>query len=189
MIRKFLLWATRNRPMKAIEVGGKLYLERYYMGGLAGYQVWLHRFRSADGDRHLHSHPWSAYSLVLAGGYVEHVRSGGATWGRSRKAWGGVLRITPDYLHRIVAVEPDTWTLMIVGPARLPTWHFIDGDTREEMVASDLDWWRKYPPRRESLDGLLAGMAKAKASRGAIQAIQRECWLRTDEWVFIGRGQ
>lgn len=175
--------------MKSIAVNDKPYLERYYLGGLFGYQIWLHRFRSADGDRHLHSHPWSALSVVLAGWYREEALVDGLAWYRLREAFGLPSLITPARVHRIAEVAPETWTLMIVGRKRKPLWHFIDGDKREDVVTSARDWWRDASPRRETLDQILTRMSRADDSRGAIQAIQREYWLRHEEWVFIGRGR
>jgi len=48
------------------------YLQRYFAGTFRdGSDLWLHRFLSADGDRHLHSHPFEFSSVMLCGGYTE----------------------------------------------------------------------------------------------------------------------
>jgi len=48
------------------------YLQRYYAGTFRdGSDLWLHRFLSNDGDRHLHSHPFEFQSVMLCGGYTE----------------------------------------------------------------------------------------------------------------------
>jgi len=48
------------------------YLQRYFAGTFRdGSDLWLHRFLSADGDRHLHSHPFEFESIILHGGYTE----------------------------------------------------------------------------------------------------------------------
>lgn len=42
--------------------------------------VFLHHFRDSDQEAELHNHPWeSAYSLILAGGYIEERRIDGDT--------------------------------------------------------------------------------------------------------------
>lgn len=48
------------------------YLQRYYAGRFrCGADLWLHRFLSSDGDRHLHSHPFDFWTTPLNGGYKE----------------------------------------------------------------------------------------------------------------------
>ncbi len=48
------------------------YIQRYYAGTFRnGSDLWLHRFLSNDGDRHLHSHPFEFQSVMLNGGYTE----------------------------------------------------------------------------------------------------------------------
>lgn len=139
MIRRALEHITRNRPMKTIVVNGAPYMERHYMGGAFGYQVWLHRFLRADSERHLHSHPWTAMSIVLAGWYVEQLPGGY----NLRSALGLPAMITPQRQHRIYSAEPGTWTLMVVGPKRLPNWYFIDDQgSRIEVVTSPADWYK-----------------------------------------------
>ena len=70
-----LLNLTERMPMKQIDVLGKAYLQRYYAGTLDDSDIWVHRFLSCDGDRHLHNHPRQGLSLVLHGGYTEEYRS------------------------------------------------------------------------------------------------------------------
>jgi hypothetical protein len=71
-----LMYMTQNMPMKQIDVNGQGYLQRYFAGTLDDSDIWLHRFLSCDGDRHLHNHPWRGISLVLHGGYTEEFRAG-----------------------------------------------------------------------------------------------------------------
>lgn len=88
-----LLRLTADMPMKQINLDvyydkecpltGKIervksldkstpYLQRYYAGTFRdGSDLWLHRFLSNDGDRHLHSHPFEFSSVMLCGGYTE----------------------------------------------------------------------------------------------------------------------
>lgn len=145
MIHKLLMRLTRRRPMKTIEVMGMPYLERYYMGGCFGYQVWLHRFLSADGERHLHTHPWTATSIVLSGWYWEECPRGSY---ERREPWSR-LRIAPSRLHRIQSVRRNTWTLMIVSPGRLPFWEFVDDEGNTVLMkTSPEDWWKDCGVRK-----------------------------------------
>lgn len=87
-----LLRLTADMPMKQINLdkflneshelcGEKItetvcvpipYLQRYYAGTFRdGSDLWLHRFLSNDGDRHLHSHPFEFQTVMLCGGYTE----------------------------------------------------------------------------------------------------------------------
>lgn len=138
---------TRARPMKAIDVHGRRYLERYFMFQLFGVQVWLHRFLSGDGDRHHHSPPWTAMSIVLSGRYYEQSSIGCIPVGRWRKAWGMPTIITPEHVHRIAAVEPETWTLMIVGRGRKPTWQFFYEGVAETVPTGSRWWYMDAKPR------------------------------------------
>ncbi len=50
--------------------------------------------------------------------------------------------------HRIAAVEPDTWTMIVVQPERLPYWFFKDDEGNiEQIPSSPKDWWKDYKPR------------------------------------------
>jgi len=147
-MNRFLLWLTRNRPMKQIDVEGMPYLQRYFMASIFGRQVWLHRFMSGDGKEELHGHPWRASTIVLSGGYVEEQLTITGTGSKEftkevYSAWGlDSRKIDTDTVHRIVSVEPGTWTALIVAPGRTVAWAFYDkyGFVTRWMPASPTDW-------------------------------------------------
>jgi hypothetical protein len=146
-MHEILMLATQNLPMRVIELDGDPYLRRYFLReDDDGTQVWLHHFLRNDYDRALHTHPWSAVSEILCGGYTEETPKGLRSY-----APGETNTITPDTLHKIVSVEPNTWTLMTVsGLGDIPAWEFIDsktGERREKVKSSGPDWWKKYGPR------------------------------------------
>ena len=145
MNHEFLMDITVGMPMKTINVNGEPYLERYFVCETAdGTQLWLHRFLRNDSERHLHAHPWKARSRMLCGWYHEE-REYGVTF---RNMTDDEIYITPDRLHRISAVEPNTWTLMVVEPERLPQWYFVnDQGEREYMETSPRDWYNDCQPR------------------------------------------
>lgn len=141
-----LMNITAGLPMKTIIINDEPYLERYFDTELEdGTQVWIHRFLRNDSERHLHSHPWNAQSKVLLGSYTESLGAHSATY-----TAGDTNVIPKDKLHRIISVEPNTWTIMIVAPEREQQWYFIDemGD-REYMQASPVDWYKDCAPRAE----------------------------------------
>lgn len=104
----------------------------------------LHHICTADLDREFHTHPWSFISIVLSGGYIErrplhadpvweftHFDKNAASLDdaveslrmqemgveRWRRPGSIAFRRHSDR-HRIVHVEPDTWTLVLQGPKK-----------------------------------------------------------------------
>lgn len=149
MNHKFMMQLTEKLPMKTIQIGNKDYLQRYYNGtDVIGRQHIFHRFLAADSERHHHSHPWSAQSFILCGSYVEHSLIGCVTMINEYKA-GDCNKITPDAIHRIVSVEPNTWTRLVINPERLPEWFFIDDEGNKQFIkTSHTDWHLSCNPRQ-----------------------------------------
>jgi hypothetical protein len=72
LTHEHMMRATAEMPMKLIRVNDEPYLERYYAGRFSdGYDLWLHHFVSADADRHVHSHPFVFFTVMLLGSYTE----------------------------------------------------------------------------------------------------------------------
>jgi hypothetical protein len=139
---------TADMPMKTIIVNGEVYLQRYFAHQLAdGTQVWYHRFLRNDSERHLHTHPWHAVSTILVGRYQEEYHANGKICSRYMGT-GAKNEIAPTTLHRIVLVDPNTWTMMIVGPERHNTWKFVNeaGDVQVQNAAPS-DWHESYKAR------------------------------------------
>ena len=152
---------TAHMPMKTIEINGDPYLERYFAHMLAdGTQIWYHRFLRNDAERHLHTHPWFARSTILVGGYVEDRDVDGRVVrvGYSARDTNAIGFCT---LHRIVEVEPDTWTMMVVSPGRQPHWHFVEEDgSRTEMPTSPFEWSKDFKPRAAAQPQVPEGIIK-----------------------------
>lgn len=110
-MRKFLFWLSGKLPCRIISDGDRRYLERYYIGRMFGLTFYLHRFVDSDPARGLHDHPWSrAYSLLLAGSYLEETRTG-----TRHVRWFN--RLTGDSFHRVIIPEGsgNVWTLFFHG--------------------------------------------------------------------------
>lgn len=171
---------TKNMPMKQIAINGKPYLQRYYAGTFSDKKdLWIHRFLSNDGERHLHSHPFDFTSIVLCGGYTEEYltefgtklnrrfyanKTNTVNFSYSEKFWppyglsiyfidcfeGGKNTVNVFDWHRIAEIEPETWTAVIVNSQRLPKWYFQDDDgALQDVKASQRDWWKNYNTRPE----------------------------------------
>ena len=97
--RKALYALAGRLPLRIISEGTRPYLERYYLFSLFGARCYLHRFVGDDPARGLHDHPWPwAYSVILAGEYIE-VRRDGAR----RVRWFNSLR--GDSFHRVLLLR------------------------------------------------------------------------------------
>jgi hypothetical protein len=163
-IESLLLRITDRLPCRIIDgEQGEPYLERYYLAGLFGWHVYLHRFVDSDPDRGLHDHPWGrAASLVLTGGYDElrlarPPRPGMAvtdvaklpTRTRHVRPWRLNLLRGSDY-HRVVLRDGrPAWTLFVHGP-RVKGWRFLRAGSVKTMArdAADFrhrDWWLTAP--------------------------------------------
>lgn len=93
-INQKLLDITESMPCKQIDVNGP-YLQRYWAGKSDRGDYWLHRYLSADGDRHLHNHPWTGRSIVLSGAVTEELQSGTIT----REAVVEPLEAAYNFMH------------------------------------------------------------------------------------------
>lgn len=163
-----LLDLTRHMPVKQIQINDKPYLDRYYVSGDRDRDIWLHHFRSADGDRHLHNHPFEMESFVLAGGYEVEVMEFDEKIIKTKTEVHGsnfekIINlhdfygaysssshsiITPFTWHRISSVLPDTWTICEVKAGRIPMWFFRDDEGEVvPMKSSSRDWHKRFKPR------------------------------------------
>lgn len=96
------------------------------------FNIYLHRFLRDDEDRALHDHPWVSCSIVLEGGYWEHLSASVRCW----RAPGSIHPRRAKAAHRI-SLERDyhgagsraeerrrpATTLFLTGP-RIRRWGF-----------------------------------------------------------------
>jgi hypothetical protein len=111
------------------------YLERYYLflkdRKKFPFNIFIHKFLKSDPDVP-HDHPWSYFTLILAGGYHEwipKINSLGQKYGEVRVWRGpGHFRVcNPSSYHRIELVDGITpWTLFMPGPHKRE-WGFLTG--------------------------------------------------------------
>lgn len=165
---KSLLSFTADAPMKQINIDGKPYLQRYYMGTTAdGWDMWVHRFLSCDPDRHLHNHPFEFKTVCLHGGYTEEIKTiKGVERLGCFAARNGVKRLEFNVLsdfvsnygrfrgigswHRIAKILPNTWTVLLVNRNnRVPYWYFDNDGAYEIREGSGFDWFVGKKTRAE----------------------------------------
>jgi len=100
--------------------------------------VYLHHFHRGDDERELHNHPWRwAFSIILAGGYIEE-RRGKDNVVRSRIVRPGTINIirSTDF-HRVDLLDGDAWSLFVAGP-KFKGWGFWNRDTNVFLP------WRQF---------------------------------------------
>ncbi len=106
--------------------GVALYLRRYYLIKTPIFEAMIHQFFLSD-EPILHDHPWDSCSIILGGGYSEHVldRQGRETSYFRHPGYVGVR--SRRQCHR-VRLQPNSegkvWTIFITGPRRRQ-WGFM----------------------------------------------------------------
>ena len=99
---------------------GSKYMERWIMKLPFGRMLRLHHICRADTARDPHDHPFDFFSLVLRGGYHEHLTEPDRYCYRRA---GSVCYRPHHTLHTIAGVDENTWTL-VWAIERQPSWGF-----------------------------------------------------------------
>lgn len=172
------------RCEKCVNPEGR-YVDRYGLigagltdGGLDGFvsrwlgvNVWLQRIWRADGDRHMHDHPWHvAGSLILTGGHDEQ-RAAHADHGPSDPRRPARVNLLPaGVYHRITAVRPRTWTLFITGRPHGRGWGFLVGGQHVPAAAYLGDSFYRGQTKRRTWfpEGTRVGVAQRALRKGEL---------------------
>jgi hypothetical protein len=84
----------------------------------------VHNILRSDHDRALHDHPFNYLTIILAGGYWEHLSDGSRTW----YGPGSIRWAKANTLHRLELPEgKDAWSLFFTGQ-RIRKWGFQTED-------------------------------------------------------------
>jgi len=105
---------------------GQPYLRRWTLVETPWFKLMLHHILRSDADRELHDHPYDFTSLILWGGYLEHLEPpAGSELNVFRwREVGTLVRHQAEDLHRIELPAGCTaWTLVFCGRRRR-TWGF-----------------------------------------------------------------
>jgi hypothetical protein len=130
-------WIVRKEEI--VSRNGLHLITRWRLNTPLGY-VFLHKMRNADVEPDLHDHPWPFLSFIVHGGYIEKIPSGLRHWRR----WSS-HRMKATDMHRIVDVEPHTWTLLLTGTVKRK-WGFL---TDQGWVRHDT-YMERYESQEES---------------------------------------
>ena len=114
-------------------IDGEPYLERYYLflktRQYFPFNIFLHKFLKSDLED-LHDHPWPYFTLILKGGYWEHISNG--LGDKPTRIWRGPGHFRFSHANSLHRIElninknkeiQNCWTLFIPGP-KLRKWGF-----------------------------------------------------------------
>lgn len=91
------------------------------------FNVYLHKFVRDDNDREMHDHPWSFFSVVLHGAYIEQIGNDRADRITRRAPSIAFRRAT--HKHRVELLFDKNlkpipcWTIVVTGP-KIRVWGF-----------------------------------------------------------------
>src|SRR6202451_4200464 len=73
-LRKWFFGWLKGGPHLVLGDPLRPYLYRWYVLPRNDWlNIYLHKFLRDDDDRALHDHPWQILSIILKGGYIEHL--------------------------------------------------------------------------------------------------------------------
>lgn len=142
MVRRWIIKRAMRTPYRHIPSadGEGTYMGRWWLANPydADYKrrwsflpaIRLHSIMRADQDRHMHSHPYQARTIILQGWYFEETPGPKGNGRRSHcREVGYTGRLTPGTYHRISCVPWDgVWTLFFTWSAAPDGWGFlVDG--------------------------------------------------------------
>lgn len=133
-------WPRRRVIWSCTAARGPL-VTRYFLLQTARLGIYLHRLHVSDEDRALHDHPWAFVSILLSGGYWEHVPAAGGDPTATRRYWRrrfSVLYRPARWAHRLELVRP-TWTL-VVRFRRERMWGFFTPSGWRDWIAYGKEW-------------------------------------------------
>lgn len=136
----------RRGPFRRMTLfhGGVPFLKRYALE-LDLFGVYLHHLCGADPGMDLHDHPFPFVTVVLWGGYSDiqcdaRLASKAAKIQERFRYWGrwSIHRMPLTIAHRIDAVKPHTWTLVLRG-RKSRDWGFYPPDGYMSQRAYDYE--------------------------------------------------
>jgi len=117
------------------------YAYRYVLNfGL--FAIRLHHWIRSDDKRYMHDHPYWFWTLVLKGHYVDVSHNAEfdkpdtlfASETNIEHMKAGILRFRPaKHKHYVEVVIPNTWTLLLTGPAKRDWGFWVDGKLKRPM--------------------------------------------------------
>ncbi len=131
--------------------GTVIYLSRYWLFGhqTSRIALMLHKMHRPDDDACHHDHPWSFWTLVLYGGYIEEVTLPNGSMKIRRNRPGMILFRPAEHTHRIEALPKGICWTLVLRFRKSRSWGFW---TKKGWVA-----WRRFIDNRQRMGILWCG--------------------------------
>lgn len=101
---------------------GMVHFKRWRLIECPFFNIYIHRIYVRDKDKHLHDHPWSYFSFILKGEYIEETPEGLNT--KYECSFG--IKKSTDF-HKIHTVVRPVTSLFITGPKKRVWGYDVDG--------------------------------------------------------------
>ena len=117
-------WVGQRRPVmyaKILWPPRWLHRLKPTINSYSGWGIELHKMIRADNKDCFHSHPYSAFRLVLWGGYWEEMND--LPKAKHTREWrpGMFGKIVPDFVHRVDSLRRHvSYSLWFHGPRKFP---------------------------------------------------------------------
>lgn len=125
--------------------GGTVYLTRWWILGseTSRYALMLHKMHRPDDDSCHHDHPWSFFTLVLWGGYIEEITTPADPIVKYKKRLnrvGMILFRRATHTHRIAGLPNGPCYTLVLRMKKRRHWGF---HTKEGWIP-----WRYFIEKR-----------------------------------------
>lgn len=97
------------------------YIKRWVLD-LNIFSLRIHHWLASDDPRHFHDHPWTYYSLIISGSYIDRSPSGDL----HRKRWS-IKKFPAEHQHTVVVPKGGCWTVMLTGPEKRQWGFWVKG--------------------------------------------------------------
>lgn len=98
------------------------YIRRWTFGFTWLFSLRIHHWLSSDDPRHFHDHPWTYFSWIILGSYIDRSPLGDLR----RERWS-IKKFPAEHKHTVVVPEGGCWTIMITGPEKRQWGFWVNG--------------------------------------------------------------
>lgn len=123
-IDELAVWAEsvmRRAPDFVIGEPERPYMRRWFVVPRNAFaNLYLHEILRSDDDRALHDHPWPSRSLIISGGYFEHLPGDVRVW----RAPGWTGERTAEQPHRLEVPDGARAVTLFFTGAKTRDWGF-----------------------------------------------------------------
>jgi hypothetical protein len=119
---KLLQWVKEIKSKSGI-----LHFKRFAIIETTYFSIYIHKIYEADKDKHMHSHPWAFFGLVLNGSYIESYLKDKDSVDYRIKSPFGVGFGGREYFHKIELItDGPVTTLFLTFGKHLPWYYSVE---------------------------------------------------------------